>query len=282
MEAIMVRIITDTTSGLPRELTAQLGIPVIPQTVIFGEKAYRDDTELDTLTFLKLLKESKQLPKTAAPSPELYKPFFQVALDKHEAVFVLAPSEKVSGTVNSAMMARKDFPDADIRVIDTGTVAGDLGTLALLAHQMAQEGKTADEIETYIKDLIPHGRTYFLIDTLEYLQKGGRIGGARALLGELLQVKPILQIKEGQVAPFDQERTKKRALVKLVEIVTEQVKASKDPHLCVMHVEALEDAKALAATFASNLNLQEIPIYELPPAIVVHAGPKTLAVGFFA
>jgi DegV family protein with EDD domain len=281
MEAIMVRIITDTTSGLPRELTAQLGIPVIPQTVIFGEKAYRDDTELDTLTFLKLLKESKQLPKTAAPSPELYKPFFQVALDKHEAVFVLAPSEKVSGTVNSAMMARKDFPDADIRVIDTGTVAGDLGTLALLANQLAKEGKTADGIESIIKELIPRGRTYFLINTLEYLQKGGRIGGARALLGELLQVKPILQIKDGQVAPFDQERTKKRALVKLVEIVTEQVKASKDPHLCVMHVEALEDAKSLAATFASNLNIANIPIYELPPAIVVHAGPKTLAVGFF-
>jgi DegV family protein with EDD domain len=281
MEAIMVRIITDTTSGLPRELTAQLGIPVIPQTVIFGEKAYRDDTELDTLTFLKLLKESKQLPKTAAPSPELYKPFFQDAADKHEAVLVLAPSEKVSGTVNSAMMARKDFPDADIRVIDTGTVAGDLGTLALLANQLAKEGKTADGIESIIKELIPRGRTYFLINTLEYLQKGGRIGGARALLGELLQVKPILQIKDGQVAPFDQERTKKRALVKLVEIVTEQVKASKDPHLCVMHVEALEDAKSLAATFASNLNIANIPIYELPPAIVVHAGPKTLAVGFF-
>jgi len=279
----MVKILTDTTCGLPRELTAQKGIPVIPQTVIFGEKAYRDDTELDTLTFLKLLKASKQLPKTSAPSPELYKPFFQQALDKHEPVLVIAPSEKVSGTVNSAMTARKDFPDADIRVIDTRTIAGNLGTLALLAHHLAIEGKSADEIESHIRDLIPRGRTYFLIDTLEYLQKGGRIGGARAILGELLQVKPILQIKDGQVAPFDQERTKKRALGKLVEIVTEQVKASKDPHLlCVMHVETLEDAKALAATLASNLNISDIPIYELPPAIVVHAGPKTLAVGFFA
>jgi DegV family protein with EDD domain len=282
MEAFMVKIITDTTSGLPKELASQLGIPVIPQTVIFGEKAYRDDTELDTLTFLKLLKGSKQLPKTAAPSPELYKPFFQLAKDNGESVIVIAPSEKVSGTVNSAMIARKDYPDTDIRVIDAMTIAGNLGTLALLAHQLAKEGKTADEIESFIKDLIPRGRTYFLINTLEYLQKGGRIGGARALLGELLQVKPILQIKDGQVAPFDQERTKKRALGKLIEIVTEQVKASKDPHLCVMHVEALEDANALAATFATNLNISNIPFYELPPAIVVHAGPKTLAVGFFS
>jgi DegV family protein with EDD domain len=278
----MVRIITDTTAGLPRELTAKLGIPVIPQNVIFGEKSYRDDTELDTATFIKMLKESRQLPKTAAPSPELYKPYFQQAAEKGEAVIVVSPSEKVSGTYNSVMTAREEFKNADIRVIDTQSVAGNLGTLALLAHQMAQEGKTADEIEASIKGLIPRGRTFFLIDTLEYLQKGGRIGGARALLGELLQVKPILQIKDGQVAPFEQERTKKRALAKLVELVCEQAGKSPDPHPCVMHVEAEEDAKALVNTLSSSLNIQNFPIYELPPAIVVHAGPKTLAVGFFA
>ena len=278
----MVRIITDTTAGLPRELTAQLGIPVIPQNVIFGERTYRDDTELDTQTFLSLLKESKKLPKTAAPSPELYKPFFQQAADKGQAVVVITPSEKVSGTYNAAMTAREDFASADIRVIDALTIAGNLGTLSLIAHEMAQSGKTADEIETKLKSLILRGRTFFLIDTLEYLQKGGRIGGARALLGELLQVKPILQIKDGQVAPYDQERTKKRALGKLIEIVTEQVKTSADPHLCVMHVEAEGDAKSLAGTLSSSLKIPHIPIYELPPAIVVHAGPKTLAVGFFA
>jgi DegV family protein with EDD domain len=278
----MVNIITDTTAGLPRALTAKLGLSVIPQIVIFGEKSYRDDTELDTQAFLKLLKGSKQLPKTAAPSPELYKPHFQQAADKGESVVVITPSEKVSGTYNSVMVARDDFKGSDIRVIDSQTIAGNLGTLSLLAHELAQSGKTADEIESKIKELIPRGRTYFLIDTLEYLQKGGRIGGARAILGELLQVKPILQIKDGHVAPFDQERTKKRALGKLIEIVTEQVKASSDPHLCVMHVEAQENAKTLADTLSSNLNISSIPLYELPPAIVVHAGPKTLAVGFFA
>jgi DegV family protein with EDD domain len=278
----MVQIIIDTTAGLPKDLTGKLGMPVIPQYVIFGEKSYRDDSELDTRTFLKLLKASKQLPKTAAPSPELYKPYFQQAADKGEPLVVITPSEKVSGTYNSAMTARGDFMSADIRVIDSRTIAGNLGTISLLAHEMAQSGRTADEIEAKIRELIPRGRTYFLIDTLEYLQKGGRIGGARALIGELLQVKPILQIKDGQVAPFEQERTKKRALSKLVEIIAEQVKASSEPHLCVMHVEAQEDANALADTLSSNLKISNIPIYELPPAIVVHAGPKTLAVGFFA
>lgn len=278
----MVHVITDTTAGLSRDLTKKLGIPVIPQYVIFGEKTYRDDSELDTQTFLKYLKESKQLPKTAAPSPELYKPFFQQAAEKGESVVVITPSEKVSGTYNSAMIARGDFKSADVRVIDSRSIAGNLGTLSLLAHEMAQSGKTADEIEAKIQELIPRGRTYFLIDTLEYLQKGGRIGGARALIGELLQVKPILQIKDGQVAPFDQERTKKRALAKLVEVVTEQAIISSDPHLCVMHVDAEADAKSLADTLSSNLKISNIPLYELPPAIVVHAGPRTLAVGFFA
>lgn len=278
----MVHIIIDTTAGLPRDLTKKLGIPVIPQYVIFGEKSYRDDTELDTQSFLKLLKQSKQLPKTAAPPPELYKPYFQQAAEKGESVVVITPSEKVSGTYNSAMTARDEFKSADIRVIDSRSIAGNFGTLSLLAHEMALAGKSADEIEVKIKELISRGRTYFLIDTLEYLQKGGRIGGARALIGELLQVKPILQIKEGQVAPFDQERTKKRALGKLIEIVTEQVAASSEPHLCVMHVDAQEDAKALADNLSTNLKISTIPLYELPPAIVVHAGPKTLAVGFFA
>jgi len=277
----MVKIITDTTAGLPPDLTGRLGIPVIPQNVIFGERSYRDDIEIDTPAFLKMLKESKQLPKTAAPSPEFYRPYFKEAAEAGESVIVIAPSEKVSATVRSAMTAREDFARTDIRIIDSQSIAGNLGTLALLAHQLAQEGKPADEIEARIKDLLPRGRTYFLIDTLEYLQKGGRIGGARAILGELLQVKPILQIKDGQVAPFDQERTKKRALGKLVEIVCEQVKASPDPYLCVMHVGAEADAQSLAKTLSSNLNIQNIPIYQLPPAIVVHAGPKTLAVGFF-
>jgi len=278
----MVRIITDTTAGLPQRLTAQLGIPVIPQNVIFGERSYRDDSEIDTATFLKMLKESKQLPKTAAPSPEFYKPYFKEAAEAREAVLVVAPSEKVSATVRSALVAREDFPGADIRVLDMQTVAGNLGTLTLLAHQLSLDGRTADEIESRLKQMIPRNRTYFVLDTLEYLQKGGRIGGAKAILGELLQVKPILQIKDGQVAPFDQERTKKRALGKLVDVVCEQVKASPDPHLCVMHADAEAEAQTLVKTLSAHLVIQKIPIYELPPAVVVHAGPKTLAVGFFA
>jgi len=113
------------------------------------------------------------------------------------------------------------------------------------------------------------------------LQKGGRIGGAKALLGKLLQVKPILQIQNGQVDAYAQERTKKRATERLIEIVCEQAQGSPNPYLCVMHIDAEDEADALRGELVSRLGIDDIPIYLLPPAIVVHAGPKVLAVGFF-
>jgi DegV family protein with EDD domain len=128
---------------------------------------------------------------------------------------------------------------------------------------------------------IPRGRLYFLVDTLEYLQKGGRIGGAKALLGELLQVKPILTVRDGQVEPFEQQRTKKRALARLMEIVEEQCPKNTGAHLCVMHADAQGVAETLAADLRSRMNLKDVPVYELPPAIIVHGGPGALAVGFF-
>jgi DegV family protein with EDD domain len=277
----MVRIVADTTCGLPRNIFTSLGIPLIPQIVCFGEDSYRDDTELDTDTFLRKLKASKYLPKTAAPPPQLYYPIFKQAIKDGEGVMVVAPSGKVSGTVRSAEVAAQDFPKLKISVVDTKTIAGNLGSLVLIAHAMARQGREMVEIEKQINELIPRGRIYFLVNTLEYLQKGGRIGGAKALVGELLQVKPILCVREGQVEPFEQQRTKKRALARLVEIIEEECPKSQEAHLCVMQADAQEEAEPLAADLKRRMDLTQIPIYELPPAIVVHAGPGALAVGFF-
>ena len=119
------------------------------------------------------------------------------------------------------------------------------------------------------------------MDTLEYLQKGGRIGGAKALLGEMLQIKPILCLQNGQVEPFEQQRTKKRALARLVDIVEEQCPKSTEAHLCLMQADAIDEAEALAADLRSRMKLTHIPIYELPPAIVTHGGPGALGIGFF-
>jgi DegV family protein with EDD domain len=277
----MTLIVADTTCGLPHELLKERGIPLIPQVVIFGDESFHDDTELDTAAFLEKLKASAALPKTAAPEPPLYHPVFRLAQERGESVVVVAPTSKASGTFRSAETAMQDFPQVDIRVVDTMTIAGNLGSLVLMADQWAKAGANADEIVNCLTERIPHGRIYFLVDTLEYLQKGGRIGGAKALVGELLQVKPILTMRDGQVEAFEQQRTKKRALSRLIEIVKEQCSKTDDAYLCVMQADALEEAREFVSRLQAEMGEREIPIYELPPAIVVHAGPGALAVGFF-
>jgi DegV family protein with EDD domain len=277
----MVKIVADTTSGLPRETLKNLGIPLIPQIVVFGEESFHDDTELDTATFLQKLKASKMLPKTAAPPPALYHPIYEQALREGQDVVVVAPSAKVSGTVRSAETAAQDFPNLKVAVVDTQTIAGNLASLVLLAHAWAQDGADADAIVSRLHEWIPRGQIFFLVDTLEYLQKGGRIGGAKALLGEMLQIKPILCVKDGEVEPFEQQRTRRRALARLVEVVEEHCPKGSQSHLCVMQADALQQAELLAADLKARMNLKDIPIYELPPAIVTHGGPGVLAIGFF-
>lgn len=277
----MTIIVADTTCGLPHTLLEERSIPLIPQIVTFGNESFHDDKDLDTATFLSKLKASVTLPKTAAPEPSLYFPIFEEAGKRGESVIVVAPMSKASGTVRSAETAAQNFPGADIRIVDTQTISCNLGSLVLVADDMAKAGKPADEIVARLNDMIPHGRLYFVVDTLEYLAKGGRIGGAKKLLAELLEIKPILQVKGGQVESFEQQRTKKRAVARLVEVVTESCKGGEDAHLCVIQADAEKEAQALAEELKSKVPVSEIPIYELPPAIVVHAGPKTLGAGFF-
>lgn len=277
----MTIIVADTTCGLPRKLLEERCIPLIPQVVMFGEESYHDDKELDTAAFLSRLKASPTLPKTAAPEPSWYFPIFEEAGKRGESVIVVAPMSKASGTVRSAEIAAQEFPKVDIRVVDTQTVSCNLGSLVLVADDMAKAGKSADEIVAKLHIMIPRGRLYFLVDTLEYLAKGGRIGGAKRLLAELLEIKPILQVKNGQVDQFEQQRTKKRAVARLVEVVAESCPGGEEAHLCVLQVEAQEEAQALADELKSRVAVPNIAIYELPPAIVVHAGPRALGVGFF-
>jgi len=275
----MIKIITDTTSGLPLDVARAHDIPVLPQIVIFGEEIYRDDTEIDTRTFLQKLRASPTLPKTAAPPPALYNPIFERLLaEGYRTIICLHPSSELSGTVRSALTAAQDFPGADIRVVDTRTIAAPLATAVLLAARWAREGVDADTIVARLQDLLARQRVYFLVDTLEYLHRGGRIGGAQALLGGLLQVKPILTLRDGRVEPFEQ----KRALARLRELVLGECPRTPESYLAVMHADAEATARELAADFAAQLGIPDIPIYELPPAIVTHAGPGVLAVSYFA
>lgn len=277
----MVKIIADTTCGLPRKLLSQLDIPLLPQIVIFGDESYRDDTEIDSKTFLAKLRASSVLPKTAAPPPALYNPIFSKLRETGDSALVITPSAEVSGTCRSAIIAAKDYPDVDIRVLDSRTVAGGLGQLILRAWEWANQGANIDTIETRVKEMAKREHVYFVVDTLEYLYKGGRIGGAQALLGSFLQIKPILTLNDGRIQPVEKQRTKRRALNRLQEIVTAACPHCKESYISIAHIDADEEAAKLVIYFKKALGVEDIPVYEVPPAIVVHGGPKIIAVSFF-
>jgi DegV family protein with EDD domain len=278
----MIQIIADTTCALPRETTIRLGIPVLPQIIIFGEESFRDDTELSTVSFLEKLRSSPTLPKTAAPPPALYNPIFREILGKGDIPLVLCPSADVSGTLRSAEVAANDFPGTEICIVDTRSVAGMLGAAVLLADQWAKQGMSLEKILTRLEILEKNQRTYFVVDTLEYLHKGGRIGGAKRLVGEMLQVKPILRLQDGRVEAYEQQRTRARALARLQELVAAECPKGEGSHLCLMQADAADAAGGLADALKRKIGVSTIPIYELPPAIVTHGGPGTLAVGFYS
>jgi DegV family protein with EDD domain len=278
---IMVKIVADTLSVIPTDEAARLGIAYLPQIIIFGDESYRDDTEMDTPLFLKKLRASPVLPKTAAPPPELYHPVYKEAIEAGESVIVVCPSTILSGTYRGAFVAAQEYPDADIRVIDTHLIAGALGSVVLHAKKWADEGLDADTIVANITDMAARNRTYFMVPTLEYLHKGGRIGGAAALFGSILQVKPILECKDGRIEAAENQRTKKKAIARLEELIRTDCENNLEADLTVMECDAPLDAQGLVNDIKSTTHIKEIPIYGLPPAIVVHAGPGVMAVSYF-
>ncbi len=278
----MVKIITDTTSGLPDAIAQKYHIPVIPQVIIFGNESFYEGTQMSNAMFMQRLVASRELPKTAAPPPELFVQEFQRMLPDGEPILCIHPSAEVSGTVRSATVAAQDFPGADIRVIDTRTIGSPLATLVQLAAEWAAQGQDADTIEARIREMIPRSRIYFLVATLDFLARGGRIGGASALLGSVLQIKPILIFKNGVVNQFARERTFKHALVRLKELAIENVSRDGTGYLSVMHAGVPDQAQDLANDLKNMLSLsEELPILDLPPAIITHGGPGILAVAFF-
>ncbi|MBE3144160.1 MAG: DegV family protein [Planctomycetes bacterium] len=277
----MITIVADTTSCIPVQEARALGIQYLPQIIIIGDDTYRDDTEIDSKTFMEKLKTSPVLPKTAAPPPALYTPIFNEYARPGNTIIVVCPSADLSGTFRSAEVAALDFPEADIRVIDTRTVASGLGSIVKKAHEWVQQGLSADQIVDNVKEMSSRWRVYFVVATLEYLHKGGRIGAAKALFGSILQVKPILTVTNGKIEAVESQRTQRRAIRRFQELVYSDCPHDLESHLTMMHAAAENDAISLASEFSKTMQLSEVPITEVPPAIVVHAGPGVLAASYF-
>ena len=277
----MVKIVADTLSCLSLEISARYHIHIVPQVIHFGDQSYLEGVDLDADSFLQKLRSSKELPKTAAPPVEQFIKIFEELVPSGEPVLCIHPSSEVSGTVRSAITAAQDFPSADIRVVDTRLLGSPLGTLVQLAAQWSEAGDGVDSIISRINEMASRCRIYFLVDSLEYLKRGGRIGGAQALLGSLLQIKPILTFENGQVNQLEKERTHRQALERLKALVKCQYPIQAG-YLSIMHAGVPEQGYALAQSLAQELGVEEsIPVVNVPPAIVAHGGPGILAAAFF-
>ena len=277
-----IRVVTDTTAVLPRNYLEAHHVENVPQIIIFGEESFQEEYEIPFSDFIRRLKTSKQLPKTAAPPPGLLVEAYGRQLAEADTILSIHPSTDVSGTVRSALTAKQEsFPEADIRILDTRTVGANLASLVMDAVEWAEGGVSADEIMQRLQAMIPRGRIYFLVATLEYLQKGGRIGGASALIGTLLQIKPILELRDGRVGPLEKVRTYHQALERLKELAIEQCPRDPSAHLSVMNADEVQAAERLAHELESKLGAKHVPVYNVGASITTHGGPGILAVAFF-
>ncbi len=275
-----VRVVTDSACDLPDELIDELGIEVVPLTIRFGNEELIDRKELSTEEFWRRLTTSDVLPETSAPSAGAFEETFRrLAGDGASGIVCVNLSSKLSATMQSAQVAATAVSDAcKVEVIDSLSVSMGLGGLAITAARRAREGDSLESIVANVLDRRDRTKLYGALDTLEFLKKGGRVGNARALLGSMLSIKPILEVRDGIVEEAGKVRTRSRALRTLVERVTE---AGRVENLAVLHAQA-PDLDELLDQLDPIVPRDQILIGTIGPVIGTHAGPRVIGVTFQA
>jgi len=274
-------VVTDGTSSLTQQMGQKYGLSVVPIYVTFGTQTYRDGIDLDAGLFYRMLRSSKQLPITSQPTVADFVQTYTALSEQAQAIVSIHPSIKMSATVDSARAARKELPDVPIHVIDTHSVSMGLGLIAIAAARAAEAGHDASEIVRLVEELIPKVNIIFTVETLEYLHKGGRIGGATALIGAALNIKPILHVQDGQVEPLEKPRTRKRAIGRMLDLMAERIGTAEAVHVSILHCAVTDEAQALAKRLAAEFPCVELLTAEAGPVIGTHAGPGTLGVVFY-
>ncbi len=271
-----VRIVTDSACDLTDDEVASYGIEVVPLSIRFGNEELIDREQLSITEFYDRMATSEHLPQTAAPSPGQFDQAFRRALDGGaDQVVCVNLSRKVSATMEAAEAGARDI-DGDIRVLDSGSVTCGLGTIVLAAAQAASDGASADEITAVVADLSARTRVYAVLDTLENLKKGGRIGNAKALLGSMLSIKPLLDFSSGEVEEAGKQRTRKKALEWLRSTVTDN--ADNIDRLAIAHAMA-DDIDAFVAQVAADTGRNDIRVDVVGPVVASHGGPGLVGVG---
>ncbi len=272
-----VRIVTDSACDLPEAACTELGVEVVPLTIRFGEREYVDRVELSTEAFWRELQASSALPETAAPSVGAFEETFRRLGDEGaDGIVCINLSGRLSATMQSAQVAAKALDgEIPIEVIDSESASMGIGNLVMYAARHAASGATVDEIVREIEDRRARQHVFATVDTLEYLRKGGRIGGAQAMLGSMLSIKPVIEVRDGVVEPAAKVRTRSKALRYLVD----QIPDGKVEAISVLHAMA-PDLDEFLAMMEPKVPDAEVVVGTIGPVIGVHTGPRVIGIAF--
>ena len=278
---VKVRIVVDSTADLPADVRERLGIEMVPLKVHFGNETYLDSVTLSSGEFFDKLAAAKEMPTTSQPSPadfvETYKKLLQ---EPDTAIISIHLSSAFSGTYQSAVLAKSLLEgEPNIHLVDSKSASLGFGMLAIAAAEAAANGAGVEECLELIRGIKERTQLYFLVDTLEYLHKNGRIGRASALFGSLLNIKPILSIdaEEGVIFPVDKVRGSRKAMGRIVDLLREKF-AGASVDVTIVHAKALEGAQDFAGVLQETFAVRRTAYYELGPVIGTHVGPGTLGV----
>jgi DegV family protein with EDD domain len=273
-----VKIVTDSGADLPDQLTKELGITVVPIYVRFGEEVYRDRVSISEEEFYERLTHDPVHPSTTQPGPQDFLEVYQKLSADADGIVSIHISGKLSGTCNSALMARDMLEGGcPVEVVDSETLSMSVGLIVIAAAEMAKAGESLDKIVEWVKQAIPKTYLFFLLDTLEYLRRGGRIGKAKALMGSILSVKPMLTIKDGELVPAGQARTRAKGIDKLFDFVEN---AGNIQDLAVVYNTTPDEAQVLAERLGSVFAKEKIRMSRVGPGLGVHGGPGAMLVSF--
>jgi DegV family protein with EDD domain len=259
-----------------------LNISVIPLWLLWDGESYQDGIDIFPTEYYQRLVKSKTLPTTSQPSAQEFVDFYQKVLSDADAIVSVLVSSQISGTIASAEAAAAEHPEFGVRIVDSNSSAMGLGLAVLAAARAAKEGKSIGDVVAAAENMRDRVNTIFVVDTLEYLHKGGRISGGKRLLGSALNIKPILHFEEGQIRPLSQARTKRKALNQLLDIVEERLAGKPMQETAIMDVDTPGEGDMVADMVKERFEPARVHRTTVSPVVGTHVGPGTVGIAFYA
>ena len=282
MSRSKIAVVTDSTAHIPDNLLEGLDISVIPVWLLWDNDRLRDGVDIEPPAFYRRLKQSRTLPTTSQPSIGEFETVYRQLATEAEAIVSVLVSSKISGTVASAQAAVERLPELKIRIVDALSSSMGLGFAALAAAKAAAAGKSLDEVVTAAEEIRDKVHLLFVVETLEYLHRGGRIGGARRMLGTALKIKPLLHLKDGLIESLSQARTKSKAIALMLEIAEERLGGKPMAEAAVVDIDSPQEGDRVAEQVKERFGLSVVHRSGVSPVVGTHVGPGTVGIAFYA